>query len=235
MQLDGGPLASPAPPLNELLRAGLDAAPDDIAMVSIARSMTWRELDRASAALAGGYRRLGLQAGRPDRLADAQPDRPRRPLPGLLQGGAGGDAAELPLHASRDRPRARGQRAPGAAGPRRARRGLAASALAREPGLRGDRLPSDPEVDRAASDGWAHELRALLAAPPLSCDADARSVESRGDLLHLGKHRAGQGRHPHAGVAALDDRQRRVGVRARRRRGSCRAPRCRTSARFYGR
>ncbi len=73
MQLDGGPLASPAPPLNELLRAGLDAAPDDTALVSIARSMSWRELDRASAALAGGYRSLGLQAG--DRIASLMPNR----------------------------------------------------------------------------------------------------------------------------------------------------------------
>ena len=47
--------------------------------------------------------------GRPRRLADAQP-RARRPLPRLPEGGPGGDAAQLPLHAAGDRSRARGER-----------------------------------------------------------------------------------------------------------------------------
>src|SRR5262245_424466 len=73
MLLDGAELDAPAAPLNELLRIGLDSAPDEIAIVSVTRALTWRELDRASAALAGGYRALGLKEG--DRLASLMPNR----------------------------------------------------------------------------------------------------------------------------------------------------------------
>jgi long-chain acyl-CoA synthetase len=73
MLLDGAELDAPAAPLNELLRIGLDTAPDEIAIVSVTRALTWRELDQASAALAGGYRALDLQAG--DRLASLMPNR----------------------------------------------------------------------------------------------------------------------------------------------------------------
>ena len=73
MLLDGAELDAPAAPLNELLTIGLDSAPDEIAIVSVMRELSWRELDRASAALAGGYRALGLEAG--DRLASLMPNR----------------------------------------------------------------------------------------------------------------------------------------------------------------
>jgi long-chain acyl-CoA synthetase len=73
MLFQGPELADPAPPLNDLLRAGLDRTPDQSALISIARTMTWREIDRASAGLAGGYRRLGLQEG--DRVASLMPNR----------------------------------------------------------------------------------------------------------------------------------------------------------------
>jgi long-chain acyl-CoA synthetase len=73
MQIDGSTLERPAPPLNELLRAGLEARPDEVALVSAERSLTWHELDAESARLAGGYRGLGLQAG--DRLASLMPNR----------------------------------------------------------------------------------------------------------------------------------------------------------------
>ena len=73
MKLEGAPLAAPAAPLNELLRAGLEAASDDIALVSVARSMSWLELEWTSCALAGGYRSLGLQPG--DRIASLMPNR----------------------------------------------------------------------------------------------------------------------------------------------------------------
>jgi long-chain acyl-CoA synthetase len=73
MELQGPVLASPAAPLNQLLGRGLDRDPDAIAMVSIVRSMSWRELEYESAALAGGYRRLGLQEG--DRIASLMPNR----------------------------------------------------------------------------------------------------------------------------------------------------------------
>ena len=52
MQLQGPALASPAAPLNQLLRQGLNRDPDAIAMVSIVRSMSWLELERESNALA---------------------------------------------------------------------------------------------------------------------------------------------------------------------------------------
>jgi long-chain acyl-CoA synthetase len=73
MQIDGMPLDSPAAPLDELLRVGLDAGPDEPALVSATRSLTWRELDDESARLAGGYRGLGLQPG--DRVASLMPNR----------------------------------------------------------------------------------------------------------------------------------------------------------------
>jgi acyl-CoA synthetase (AMP-forming)/AMP-acid ligase II len=73
MLLKGARLEAPAAPLNDMLRIGLDAAPDEVAIVSAHRALSWRELDRASAALAGGYRRLGLGPG--DRLASLMPNR----------------------------------------------------------------------------------------------------------------------------------------------------------------
>jgi long-chain acyl-CoA synthetase len=73
MQLQGPALASPAAPLNQLLRQGRDRDPDAIAMVSIVRSMTWRELEHESSALACGYGRLGLSEG--DRIASLMPNR----------------------------------------------------------------------------------------------------------------------------------------------------------------
>jgi long-chain acyl-CoA synthetase len=72
MLLDGSPLASPCAPLNQLLAVGL-ASPDEIAMVSATRSLTWAELEEESERLAGGYRGLGLMPG--DRLASLMPNR----------------------------------------------------------------------------------------------------------------------------------------------------------------
>ena len=73
MLIDGRPLDAPAPPLNDLLRAGLDAHPEEPALVSAVRSMSWRELEEESERLAGGYRALGLEAG--DRIASLMPNR----------------------------------------------------------------------------------------------------------------------------------------------------------------
>jgi long-chain acyl-CoA synthetase len=73
MLLEGARLEAPAAPLNDLLQIGLDAVPDEVAIVSAYRALSWRELDRASAALAGGYHRLGLEPG--DRLASLMPNR----------------------------------------------------------------------------------------------------------------------------------------------------------------
>ena len=73
MLLEGDRLEAPAGPLNDLLQIGLGRAPDEVAIASANRALSWRELDRASGALAGGYRGLGLEPG--DRLASLMPNR----------------------------------------------------------------------------------------------------------------------------------------------------------------
>ncbi len=183
-------------------------------------SLTWRELEEESARLAAGYRGIGLEPGDRHRLADAQPRRPRGPLPGLLQGGPGRDAAQLPLHASRDRPRPRRQRGAGATRSRRAGRGRR-----RERARRGARARHDRLRGRSAAGVDASPRGSPWSPASTGCSRPSHSPPGRhptrragGDLLHLRQHRAGQGRHPHAGDPALDDRQRRRRLRARRRR-----------------
>jgi long-chain acyl-CoA synthetase len=73
MLIDGAELDAPAAPLNDLLRPGLDAGSDAVAVVSAARSLSWADLDRAASALAGGYRAMGLEPG--DRIASLMPNR----------------------------------------------------------------------------------------------------------------------------------------------------------------
>lgn len=73
MLIDGLPLEAPAAPLNDLLRVGLDASPQEPALVSATRSMSWRELEEEAERVAGGYRQLGLQPG--DRIASLMPNR----------------------------------------------------------------------------------------------------------------------------------------------------------------
>jgi long-chain acyl-CoA synthetase len=73
MEIDGPPLGGPAPSLNDLLRAGLTAAPGRAAIVSAERRMTWAELEAASSTLAAQYRALGLEPG--DRIASLMPNR----------------------------------------------------------------------------------------------------------------------------------------------------------------
>jgi hypothetical protein len=53
MLIDGTALDAPAAPLNDLLRPGLDAGRDAVAVVSAQRSLSWAELDRGASALAG--------------------------------------------------------------------------------------------------------------------------------------------------------------------------------------
>jgi long-chain acyl-CoA synthetase len=73
MLIDGGTLDAPAAPLHELLAQGLAAAPDEAALVSAERQISWRELEEASLRLAGGYLALGLEPG--DRIASLMPNR----------------------------------------------------------------------------------------------------------------------------------------------------------------
>jgi long-chain acyl-CoA synthetase len=73
MLIDGAPLDAPAAPLDGLLAAGIAAAPDEPALISAERQISWRELENASLALAGGYLALGLEPG--DRIASLMPNR----------------------------------------------------------------------------------------------------------------------------------------------------------------
>jgi long-chain acyl-CoA synthetase len=73
MLIDGAPLDAPGPPLNDLLRVGLETKPDEPAIVSAERSLGWRELEEASDRLAGGYGAIGLEPG--DRIASLMPNR----------------------------------------------------------------------------------------------------------------------------------------------------------------
>ena len=57
MLIDGAQLDAPAAPLDDLLRVGLDAAPDEVAIVSAERVADLaRARGRRARALAGGYR-----------------------------------------------------------------------------------------------------------------------------------------------------------------------------------
>ena len=72
MPLEGRQLAAPVD-LHDLLRVGLDAEPDAVAMSSATDRITWRELERATDRLARNYVALGLAAG--DRVASLMPNR----------------------------------------------------------------------------------------------------------------------------------------------------------------
>jgi long-chain acyl-CoA synthetase len=71
--IEGRQLDDLAAPLHDLLRVGLESAPDDVAVVSAEREISWRELEERSAGLAGAYLGLGLEPG--DRVASLMPNR----------------------------------------------------------------------------------------------------------------------------------------------------------------
>jgi long-chain acyl-CoA synthetase len=73
MPLTGPPLAKPID-VAQLLRPGLDARPDDTALVSSRARWTWRQIDEKSDRLALGLLSLGLRPG--DRVASLMPNRP---------------------------------------------------------------------------------------------------------------------------------------------------------------
>ncbi len=72
MALNGGPLDQIVP-LPELLSAPLAAKPDAVALTSVLRSYTWRELDQSATHLAKQLLGLGLRPG--DRVAILMPNR----------------------------------------------------------------------------------------------------------------------------------------------------------------
>ncbi|MEM7021548.1 MAG: class I adenylate-forming enzyme family protein [Pseudomonadota bacterium] len=59
--------------VSNLLRAGLEAHPDEIALVSIKNSWTWRQLDKAADRYAAHLHGLGVRKG--DRVASLMPNR----------------------------------------------------------------------------------------------------------------------------------------------------------------
>lgn len=73
MLIDGLPLEAPAPPLDDLLRVGLEAGAEESALVSAVGSMSWAELEAEAERLADGYRAIGLEPG--DRIASLMPNR----------------------------------------------------------------------------------------------------------------------------------------------------------------
>jgi long-chain acyl-CoA synthetase len=73
VEIEGPPLAGAAAPLDQLLREGLAADPDAVAIESAYRRLTWAELEEESARLAAGYHSIGLSPG--DRLASLLPNR----------------------------------------------------------------------------------------------------------------------------------------------------------------
>ncbi|HTR75603.1 MAG TPA: class I adenylate-forming enzyme family protein [Solirubrobacterales bacterium] len=73
MLIPGAELDSPAPPLDDLLRRGLEEKPDEVAILSNRRGLGWRELEDASSRVAAGYLALGLVPG--DRVASLMPNR----------------------------------------------------------------------------------------------------------------------------------------------------------------
>ena len=235
MQIDGSTLERPSPPLDELLQVGLEARPGEVALISAVRSLTWRELDEESAALAGGYRGLGLEPG--DRLASLMPNRIDLVVHYLACFRAGLIATPLNYrYTFREIDHALEVSGATALLAHVER----AEDVSREParGLSWGSARIAYSDDGASGVGWrvVPQLRRVARARTHARRAAARPERARRDLLHLGQHRAGQGRHPHARVAALDDRQRRRCLRARRRpTSSCPAPRCRTSAPSSGR
>ncbi|MBJ7327837.1 MAG: hypothetical protein JHC52_10900, partial [Chthoniobacterales bacterium] len=63
MKIRGLDLGEPAPPLDQLLLAGLTKDPQGDAVVSLAQKKTWEQMDDESSALAASYVRLGLKPG----------------------------------------------------------------------------------------------------------------------------------------------------------------------------
>ena len=186
MQLDGAALDSPAGPLNDVLRIGLDRAPEEVAIVSADRELSWRELDRASADLAGGYRRMGLESG--DRIASLMPNRVDLVVHYLACFRAGVIATPLnyrytareidhALEVSDARAvLAHVERAEDVAASELAR-GLQLGTIA----YRDREAATDPDERAGAGIAWANDFAALLGADPVSdaeetADPDAPAV-----------------------------------------------------------
>ncbi len=180
MLIGGAQLNAPAAPLADLLLLGLETKPEEVAILSNRRSLTWRALEDASSRLAASYLRLGLAPG--DRIASLMPNRVDLVLHYLACFKAG--LIATPLNYRYTAPeidhalRVSGARALLANVERAA--DLAASELAgglergtiayrdAEPLPQGN---EEPDSDH----GWSHDFGGLLEAdplPPTAADAD---------------------------------------------------------------
>jgi long-chain acyl-CoA synthetase len=168
MLIDGDPLERPAPPLDDLLRAGLESRPEEPAIVSAERALSWRELEEESDRLAGGYRAIGLAPG--DRVASLMPNRVELAVHYLACFKAGLVATPLNYrYTFREIDHAlevSGARALLAHVERA--EDVAASNLAG--GLELGTISY--EARESAEGGWRHELERLLAAEPLADPPD---------------------------------------------------------------
>lgn len=175
MQIDGITLEQPAPPLNELLRNGLAVRPDEVALISAERSLTWRQLDEESANLAGAYRGLGLEAG--DRLASLMPNRIDLVVHYLACFRAGLVATPLNYrYTAREIDHAlevSGARALLAHVERA--EDVAASELAA--GLELGTIGYRDHGEAAVAGGWRHDFAALLGHEPLAAEPDPDPAE----------------------------------------------------------
>jgi len=86
-----------------LLRAGMGADPDGLALICADTRWTWRTLDGLSDRLAVGLLGLGLEPG--DRVASLMPNRPALIVHYLacFKAGLVRNAAQLPLYGTGDR------------------------------------------------------------------------------------------------------------------------------------
>ena len=141
-------------------------------MVSAERAADLGRARGARPRLAGGYLGARARAGRPDRLADAEPDRAARSTTSPASRPACRRPAQLPLHAPRDRPRAGGERSLGDARPRRAGRGSRPRASA-SAGWRGVDLLRRRRGRRRGSE----RLETLIGAETPGGAPAARAVE----------------------------------------------------------
>jgi acyl-coenzyme A synthetase/AMP-(fatty) acid ligase len=173
MLIDGAQLDSPAPPLADLLRPGLEARPGEVALLSAKLSLTWRELEETSSRVAAGYLALGLEPG--DRVASLMPNRVDLVVHYLACFKAG--LIATPLNYRYTAPeidhalRVSGARALLAHVERA--EDVAASELAAGLDLGAiayrdaEPLPQGNEEPAGAEPGWDHDFASLLAAAPL--------------------------------------------------------------------